>query len=76
MTKEKKSARAFAAQLTVNRNALAFRPTNQATLRAIHEHRPTALYGVPTMMISCLNHPSFKGTDISSLRGGIMAVRA
>lgn len=43
------------------------------TLRAIHEERPTAIYGVPTMFISWLNHPDFERYDMSSLRTGIMA---
>lgn len=43
------------------------------TLRAIHEERPTAIYGVPTMFISWLNHPEFGRYDMSSLRTGIMA---
>ena len=44
-----------------------------ATLRAIHEERPTAIYGVPTMFIAWLNYPEFGRYDMSSLRTGIMA---
>ena len=43
------------------------------TLRAVHEERCTALYGVPTMFIAELQHPEFKSFDLSSLRTGIMA---
>jgi len=45
----------------------------EPTLRAIHEHRCTSLYGVPTMFIAELEDPSFKQWDLSSLRTGIMA---
>lgn len=44
-----------------------------ATLRAIEAERCTALYGVPTMFFSILEHPTFSGTDLSSLRTGIMS---
>lgn len=44
-----------------------------ATLQAIQAERCTALYGVPTMFIAQLQHPSFAGFDLSSLRTGIMA---
>jgi fatty-acyl-CoA synthase len=44
-----------------------------ATLRAIHEERATAIYGVPTMFIAELEHPEFKTFDFSSLRTGMMA---
>ena len=42
-------------------------------LRAIHNERCTALYGVPTMFIAMYSHPRFKEFDMSSLRTGIMA---
>ncbi len=42
-------------------------------LAAVHKERCTALYGVPTMFISELNHPMFSMFDLSSLRTGIMA---
>jgi len=44
-----------------------------AVLRAVAAERCTALYGVPTMFIAQLDHPSFAGHDLSSLRTGIMA---
>ncbi|MEK0082944.1 AMP-binding protein [Benzoatithermus flavus] len=44
-----------------------------AVLATVHEERCTALYGVPTMFIAELEHPSFKEVDLSSLRTGIMA---
>ncbi len=43
-----------------------------ATMRAIHEERATAVYGVPTMFIAQLNHPEFDRFDFSSLRLGVM----
>jgi fatty-acyl-CoA synthase len=42
-------------------------------LRAIEEEHCTHLYGVPTMFISILGHEQFRGFDLNSLRGGIMA---
>jgi fatty-acyl-CoA synthase len=42
-------------------------------LSIVEEERCTALYGVPTMFIAELNHPSFDERDLSSLRTGIMA---
>ncbi|WP_445011956.1 AMP-binding protein [Vreelandella stevensii] len=42
-------------------------------LKAVHEQKATALYGVPTMFIAELEHPDFASTDFSSLRTGIMA---
>ena len=44
-----------------------------ATLDAIEAERATAIYGVPTMFIAQLEHPTFPGRDLSSLRTGIMA---
>ena len=45
----------------------------EATLRACAQERATSLYGVPTMFIAELAHPSFAEHDLSSLRTGIMA---
>jgi fatty-acyl-CoA synthase len=45
----------------------------KAALRAIAEERCTALYGVPTMFIAELADPELAGTDLSSLRTGIVA---
>jgi fatty-acyl-CoA synthase len=45
----------------------------EATLRAIASESATALYGVPTMFIAELEHPTFVQHDLSSLRTGIMA---
>jgi len=45
----------------------------EATLRAIETHRCTSLYGVPTMFIAMLGHPSFDQFQLKSLRTGIMA---
>ena len=42
-------------------------------LSVVENERCTALYGVPTMFIAELNHPSFVSRDLSSLRTGIMA---
>jgi len=42
-------------------------------LDAVQAERCTALYGVPTMFIAELGHPSFGDYDLSSLRTGIMA---
>lgn len=44
-----------------------------ATLDAIETERCTGVYGVPTMFIAMLAHPSFADKDLSSLRTGIMA---
>lgn len=49
----------------------AFEP--QSVLDAVEQERCTALYGVPTMFIAELDHPSFEGRDLSSLRTGVMA---
>jgi fatty-acyl-CoA synthase len=49
----------------------AFEP--EATLRAIDVHRCTSIYGVPTMFIAMLGHPSFGAYRLDSLRTGIMA---
>lgn len=45
----------------------------EATLNAIETERATAIYGVPTMFIAMLDHPTFAGRDLSSLRTGVMA---
>lgn len=45
----------------------------EATLRAIEQERCTAIYGVPTMFIAQLEHPTFAQRNTSSLRTGIMA---
>ena len=43
------------------------------TLAAVQKEKCTALYGVPTMFISEMEHPMFEMFDMSSLRTGIMA---
>jgi len=45
----------------------------KATLDAIEAERATAIYGVPTMFIAMLDHETFAGRDLTSLRTGIMA---
>jgi fatty-acyl-CoA synthase len=45
----------------------------EATLQAIETHRCTSIYGVPTMFIAQLEHPSFGQKRLDSLRTGIMA---
>lgn len=45
----------------------------EAVLNAVEGERCTALYGVPTMFIAILDHPTFKTRDLSSLRTGVMA---
>lgn len=42
-------------------------------LSVVENERCTALYGVPTMFIAELNHPTFAERDLTSLRTGIMA---
>ncbi len=42
-------------------------------MTSVEEERCTALYGVPTMFISVLEHKLFPKFDFSSLRTGIMA---
>ena len=49
----------------------AFEPL--ATLKAIAAEKCAALYSVPTMFLSMLDHEDFSQFDISSLRTGIMA---
>lgn len=43
------------------------------TLKAVTEHKCTALYGVPTMFIAMLDHPEFSKFRPTTLRTGIMA---
>jgi len=45
----------------------------EASLNAIEQEHATAVYGVPTMFIAMLDHPTFAGRDFSSLRTGIMS---
>jgi fatty-acyl-CoA synthase len=45
----------------------------EATLRAIEAERCTSIYGVPTMFIAELQHPSFNDVRLTTLRTGIMA---
>ncbi len=47
--------------------------TPESTLDAIEAEHCTAVYGVPTMFIAELEHPTFPQRDMSSLRTGIMA---
>ncbi len=51
--------------------AEAFDP--EQTLRGCAGERCTSLYGVPTMFIAALEHPSFAEHDLSALRTGVMA---
>ena len=44
-----------------------------STLATVQAEKCTALYGVPTMFISELDHPEFARFDLGSLRTGIMA---
>ncbi|MDR2815030.1 MAG: AMP-binding protein [Prevotellaceae bacterium] len=45
----------------------------ELVMKTAQEEKCTALYGVPTMFIAELAHPSFKNYDFSTLRTGIMA---
>jgi len=45
----------------------------ELTLKAVAEERASILYGVPTMFIAMLDHPSRPQLDLSTLRSGIMA---
>jgi fatty-acyl-CoA synthase len=49
----------------------AFEP--ESALRAIGSERCTTVYGVPTMFVAMMDHPTFSDTDVTSLRTGIMA---
>ncbi len=42
-------------------------------LKAVEDEKCTALYGVPTMFITELAHPSFKNYNLSTLRTGVLA---
>ncbi|WP_019176334.1 AMP-binding protein [Methanomassiliicoccus luminyensis] len=42
-------------------------------MMSVEKERCTALYGVPTMFITVLDHPLFSKFDFSTLRTGIMA---
>ena len=46
---------------------------SEAVLRAIDTHQCTSIYGVPTMFIAQLEHPSLSQFRLDSLRTGIMA---
>jgi fatty-acyl-CoA synthase len=48
-----------------------FKP--EESLAAIESGRATSVYGVPTMFIAMLDHPSRGGRNLGSLRTGIMA---
>jgi len=45
----------------------------EAVLDCVERERATALYGVPTMFVALLEHETWPGRDLSSLRTGIMA---
>jgi fatty-acyl-CoA synthase len=45
----------------------------KSVLKAVHQEKATALYGVPTMFIAELAEPEFETYDLSTLRTGIMA---
>ncbi|HEX7795835.1 MAG TPA: AMP-binding protein [Vicinamibacterales bacterium] len=45
----------------------------EATLRAIEAEHCTSIYGVPTMFIAMLDHPSSSSVRLASLRTGVMA---
>jgi fatty-acyl-CoA synthase len=45
----------------------------ERVLQAVARERCTALYGVPTMYVAEIEHPSFQEYDLSSLRTGIMS---
>lgn len=51
--------------------AAAFDPLS--VLQAVQDEKATALYAVPTMFISMLEHPQFDSFELNSLRTGIMA---
>jgi fatty-acyl-CoA synthase len=48
-----------------------FKP--EESLAAIEAERATSVYGVPTMFIAMLDHPSRSTRDLASLRTGVMA---
>ncbi|GAA2360588.1 hypothetical protein GCM10009854_44620 [Saccharopolyspora halophila] len=43
----------------------------EETLRAVGRHRPTHLFGVPTMLRRLAEHPRVAGEDLSSLRTAV-----
>lgn len=43
-----------------------------ATLRAIQDERCTSMLAVPTMYVALLDHPDRPGTDLTSMRSGIV----
>jgi len=45
----------------------------EAVLDCVEKERATSVYGVPTMFIGELEHPTFEGRNLSALRTGIMA---
>lgn len=45
----------------------------EITMQTVEKEKCTSLYGVPTMFIAELEHPSFSKYNFSSLRTGIMA---
>jgi fatty-acyl-CoA synthase len=45
----------------------------EAVLECLEKERATSVYGVPTMYVAVLEHESFPGRDLSSVRTGIMA---
>ncbi len=45
----------------------------EAVLKAVEDHKATAVHGVPTMFIAELEHPDFGKYHLSTLRTGIMA---
>lgn len=45
----------------------------ELVMKTVQDEKCTSLYGVPTMFIAELAHPSFSKFDFSSLRTGIMA---
>lgn len=45
----------------------------ESVMQAVQDEKCTSLYGVPTMFIAELEHPSFSRFDFSTLRTGIMA---
>ncbi len=44
------------------------RPDPEAVLATIERHRPTVLFGLPTLYNALVTHPAFKERDLSSLR--------
>lgn len=45
----------------------------EEVLDCVEQERATALYGVPTMFVAELEHETFGGRDLTSLRTGVMA---